>query len=144
MSGISFTHLNDTLNIFLDRLYQPGEILSVKIFYRHKNIADHSFYTGYGIVFTDNPPEGARKWFPCWDRPADKAEWELFAKVPSLVRLASNGYLSDSVISSDTLYYHWISVHPAATYLMTISSRMNWQIHIDYWHRLTLFDPDLN
>lgn len=137
MSGISFTHFNDTVKIVLDRMYQPGEILSVNIIFRHKDIVDHAFYTGYGYVFTDTPPEGSRKWFPCWDRPSDKAKWELSAKVPYAARLGSTGYLADSIISADTIRYHWISDHPVATYLITISSRMNWLIHTSYWHRLT-------
>lgn len=136
LSGISFTHLNDTVKIMLDRWYQPGEILSVNIFFRHKDIVDHALYTGNGYVFTDTPPEGARKWFPCWDRPSDKAKWELTAKVPATARLGSTGYLADSVLSGDTIRYHWVSDHPVATYLITISSKINWLIHTGYWHKL--------
>ena len=57
----------------LDRTYLPGEVVQVLIHYRHNNVADNAFYTGRGMVFTDCEPEGARKWFPCWDKPSDKA-----------------------------------------------------------------------
>jgi len=138
--GIGFTHINDTANIILDRIYLPGEFLSVDIFYRHRNIFDHAFYAGSGFVFTDTPPEGARKWFPCWDRPSDKAKWEVTAKVPATARLGSTGYLADSIVNADTIWYHWVSEYPVATYLITLSSKTNWLVHTDYWHQLE--NPD--
>ena len=44
LAGTSFIHDLDTLKIFLDRSYLPGEILSVSIFYRHMNVNDKGFY----------------------------------------------------------------------------------------------------
>ncbi|MCK9219108.1 MAG: T9SS type A sorting domain-containing protein [Bacteroidales bacterium] len=138
MAASSFIHLNDTLTIQLDRTYLPGESLNIKIFYRHKNVSDYAFYAAYGFVYTDSPPEGARKWFPSWDRPSDKATCELHAKVPLSVRLGSNGILADSLISADTIRYHWISSQPIATYLIALSSRINYLIHQEYWHKLSV------
>lgn len=135
LPGFTFTHENDTLTVFCDRTYQPGEILEIPVRYRHKHIADNGFYVGYGVVYTDNPPEGARKWLPCWDRPSDKALWELKAKVPLSARLGSNGYLADSLITGDTIIYHWKTIHPVATYLITFTSRINYAIKQSYWHR---------
>jgi aminopeptidase N len=137
LAGKSFTHYHDTLTITLDRDYQPGESLDVSIFYRHNNINDKGFYAFYGTVYTDSPPEGARKWMPCWDRPSDKAKWELNARVPLSVRLGSTGLLADSTIAGDTISYHWISDIPVSTYLITISSKINFLIHTKYWHKLS-------
>ncbi|MCX6244121.1 MAG: M1 family aminopeptidase [Bacteroidetes bacterium] len=133
--GISFTHANDTLVIQLDRTYQPGETVQVRIWYQHKNIKDNAFYTNGGFVFTDTPPEGSRKWFPCWDRPADKALLDLTAKVPLNVKLGSNGGLADSLITGDTIYYHWISRDPISTYLITIASKIDYSLDIVYRHK---------
>lgn len=142
MAGVSFTHTGNLLTIILDRSYNPGEIVSVKICYTHKNVNDNAFYTNGGFVFTDSEPEGARKWFPCWDKPSDKATMELFAKVPSSVKLGSNGILADSILSGngDTLIYHWVSNENIATYLMVITSRVNYNLDIVYWHKLN--NPD--
>jgi aminopeptidase N len=137
MAGSSFIHEHDTLRIMLDRTYQPGEILDVQVFYRHRNVKDNGFYAAYGVVYTDSPPEGARKWLPCWDRPSDKARWELVAKVPLNVRLGSAGLLADSVISGDTIAYHWITDIPVSTYLITFTSKLNFLIHRKYFHRVT-------
>jgi aminopeptidase N len=132
LSGTSFTHSGNILNIQLDNTYQPGQQVSVKIYYRHKNVTDNAFYCSNGFVFTDCEPEGARKWFPCWDKPSDKALVELTAKVKSNVKLGSNGHLADSTLSGDTLTYHWVSNHPVATYLVVMSSRVNYNLNIIY------------
>jgi aminopeptidase N len=135
MAGVSFKHASDTLTIRLNRIYQKGEVVSIRICYRHKDTADHAFYAGDGYAFFDLPAEGARKVFPCRDIPSCKAKWELTARVPVAVRLGSNGSLADSVISGDTLYYHWISHDPMSTYLMTLTSAKDYKIDIKYWHK---------
>ena len=135
MAGLSFTHQNDTLNITLDQTYQPGDTVEVSIDYQHLNVEDHAFYVSNGFVFTDCEPEGARKWFPCYDKPSDKAALDLLATVPSSVRLGANGYLVDSTYSGSNLIYHWRSDNPIATYIMVISAKKNYNLDIVYWER---------
>lgn len=141
MSGVSFTHSNNILTINLDRTYNVGEIVFIRIDYQHLNVADGAFYTGTssnpGGVFTDCEPEGARKWFPCWDKPSDKATVDLTVKVPGNGRLGSNGRLNDSTLTGDTLYYHWISRDPVATYLVVMTAKMNYNLNIVYWHKIS-------
>ncbi|MEI7723545.1 MAG: M1 family aminopeptidase [Bacteroidota bacterium] len=143
LAAVSFTHVSNILTVTLQRTYSPGEVVSILIYYRHKNITDAGFYVSSGFVFTDSPPEGARKWLPCWDRPSDKATWELLARVPLSVRLGSTGLLADSTLSGDTLTYHWISNIPVATYLITFTSSVNFQIHTKYWHKLSKPDDSI-
>jgi aminopeptidase N len=137
LAGVSFTHNQDILTIQLNQTYAVGETVAVKICYHHNNVQDNAFYVNSGTVFTDSEPEGARKWFPCWDHPSDKALFELTAKVKSNVKLGSNGILADSTFSGDTLTYHWISNQNVATYLMVMTSRVNYQLNINYWHKLS-------
>jgi aminopeptidase N len=137
LAGVSFTHVNDTLSIILDRVYNPNEVVNVGINFTHLNVSDQAFYTGNGGVFTDAEPEGARKWFPCWDKPSDKATLDLTVKVPSNVRLGSNGILMDSVVTGDSLYYHWKSMYNIATYLMVMTGKVNYNLNIMYWHKLS-------
>jgi len=139
LAGVSFTQINDTLTIQLDRTYSPGEQLQVKVCYRHNNVTDGAFYASGGFVFTDCEPEGARHWFPCWDKPSDKALLDLTVKVPMAARCGSNGALVDSTINGDTLTYHWASAQPVATYLMVMTARLNYHLDIVYWHKLS--DP---
>jgi len=137
LAGVSYAHSQDILTIQLDQTYAVGATVAVKICYHHNNVQDNAFYVNSGTVFTDSEPEGARKWFPCWDHPSDKALFELTAKVKSNVKLGSNGRLADSTFSGDTLTYHWISDQNVATYLMVITSRVNYQLNINYWHKLS-------
>src|SRR4030095_9398167 len=133
MSGVSFTHTSNILTVTLDRTYNPNEIVFVKINYNHLNVSDGAFYASGGGVMTDCEPEGARKWFPCWDKPYDKATIDLIAKVPVNVKLGANGRLNDSTITGDSLFYHWISRDPVSTYLVVMSAKVNWKLDIVYW-----------
>lgn len=137
LSAVSFTHTNNILTLNLNRTYNPAETTQVRIYYRHLNVSDGAFYTGNGGVFTDAEPEGARKWFPSWDRPYDKATLDLTAKVPANAKLGSNGRLNDSTLIGDTLYYHWISRDPISTYLIVMTAKVNYNLNIVYWHRIS-------
>lgn len=132
-AGESFTHSSNKLNITLDSTYSPGDTVEVKIYYRHNNVSDNAFYASGGMVFTDNEPEGARKWFPCWDKPSDKATVDLTARVPVNVKLGSNGLLRDSINTGSEIYYRWVSRDPVATYLTVISARVNYQLFTLNW-----------
>lgn len=133
LAAVSFVHSNNILSISLDRIYAIGDTAQIQIYYRHNNITDNAFYASNGMLFTDCEPEGARKWFPCWDKPSDKATVELRAKTPATVKLGSNGRLADSVRNVDTIYYHWISRDPVATYLIVISAKVNYGLDIVNW-----------
>lgn len=133
LDGSAYTHLDDTLTITLDRVFNPGETAHVSVSYSHKNVEDQAFYVSNGFVFTDCESEGARKWFPCYDHPADKATVDIMAKVPNNVKLGSNGRMEETFTIADTTWYHWISRDPVATYLVVISARSNWNLDIVYW-----------
>lgn len=137
LAGVSYTHSGNILAIDLDRTYVTGETASISIAYEHLNISDGAFYSDNGMIFTDCEPEGARKWFPCWDKPADKATLDLTAKVPATVRFGSNGTLADSTLSGDTLTYHWISDVNIATYLMVMTGKTDYKLDIVYWRKIS-------
>jgi aminopeptidase N len=133
-----YTHSGNILTITMNRTYNVGEIVNIKISYRHLNVTDNSFYvSSMGYVFTDAEPEGARGWFPCWDRPSDKATVDIIAKVSSTARLGSNGRLNDSLVTGDSIYYHWISRDPVSTYLTVMTAKTGYTIDIVYWHKLS-------
>ena len=137
LSGTSFTHSNNLLTINLNRVYNVGETLDIGISYHHNNISDNAFYASNGMVFTDCEPQGARKWFPGWDKPSDKATVDITLKVPATVKAGSNGRLEDSVKTVDTVWYHWISRDPVATYLVVISGKVNYNLDVVYWESIS-------
>lgn len=131
--AISFVHSNNKLAISLNQMYNPGDNIELMIRYQHKNLTDGAFYASGGFVFTDCEPQGARKWFPCYDRPSDKATLRLQAKTPLGVLLGSNGKLLSNNVISDSIFYIWQSRDPIATYLMVITSKMNYNLDIIQW-----------
>lgn len=135
LSAASFLHKADTLHINLNHTYHKGDTVTVKIFYHHKDGKDNGSFSAYnGYVFTDCEPEGAREWFPCNDKPSDKATVDITAKVPSNVLLGSNGSLEDSVRVKDTAWFRWVSHDPVATYLVVLASKTNYHLDVVYWH----------
>ncbi|MBK7211969.1 MAG: T9SS type A sorting domain-containing protein [Bacteroidales bacterium] len=133
LAATSFSHSSDMLTLQLDRTYNEGEIFEVRICYHHKNVADGAIYVSTGFFFTDCEPEGARKWFPCFDSPSDKAKTDIKAKVPVGVRLGSNGKLNDSVVDAGAITYHWVSRDPVATYLVVLTARTNYLLDVITW-----------
>jgi aminopeptidase N len=75
-----------------------------------------------------------------FDKPSDKALFDLTARVKSNVKLGSNGILADSTLNGNYLTYHWVSNQNVATYLMVITSKVNYQLKIGWWHKLN--NPD--
>jgi len=74
-----------------------------------------------GDVYVVSEPTGARSWFPCDDRPSDKATFTTTVGVPTGATVASNGQLLD--VSSGPhgdQQWHWRMNHPMATYLATV------------------------
>ena len=135
LKGKSFSQSTNTTTITLNQTYQPKDTVSVKINYHHLNVSDNAFYANGGYVFTDCEPEGARYWFPCWDKPSDKATTDITVKVPKSAKLGSNGLLKDTVKSSDSLWYHWVSRDPVATYLTVITAKSGYNLDIVYWKK---------
>jgi len=83
LAAKSFSHQNNILTLTLDATYAPSSVVKVKINYTHLNTADNAIYVSSdGFFFTDCEPEGARKWFPCWDARSGKATFNLTAQVP--------------------------------------------------------------
>lgn len=135
---LAFTQNSNLLNITLDRTYNVNEVVNIYLKYHHNNISDGSFnVTSSGFVFTDCEPEGAREWFPCWDRPSDKATIDITVKVPSNVKIGSNGRLADSIVVADTIWYRWISRDPLPTYLAVLTGRVGYNLDIVWWHKLS-------
>ncbi|WP_337873226.1 M1 family metallopeptidase [Ignavibacterium sp.] len=134
---LSFNHNLDTLFIKFQNPVRKNSVEKIIIYYHHNDVVDGAFFVKDGMLFTNNAPQGARNWFPCFDHPSDKALFELKAKTPADVLLGSNGLLTDSVNIADTIYYHWKTEYPLSTYLTVISSKKNYQLDIIEWKSLS-------
>ncbi len=138
-AGVSYTHENDTLTISLDATYSTDDIVEVSLDYSHNNVNDGHFYVDNGFVFTDCEPEGARNWFPCWDKPSDKAQTDITLRVPTDVKIGSNGSLENEWEDGGAKYFHWVSLNPVATYITVLTGKVDYNLDIVDWEGTPIY-----
>ncbi len=129
------------LAISLDRVYQPGELLTVKVSY-HTNWQNRSDPNniwgsfGKGLRFFEptttvptkrsqiwsmGEPEGNRYWFPGIDAPNDVRTTDLTATIERPMIVISNGELVETKDNSDgTRSFHWRMDTPYPNYLTSL------------------------
>ncbi|MBI3726085.1 HEAT repeat domain-containing protein [bacterium] len=71
-------------------------------------------------AWTQGQDEDARAWFPCLDRPGDRATFELRATVPAPLEVFSNGVLAESHEGAKTRTFHWKMERAIPPYLATL------------------------
>ena len=127
---VAFRQDSATFTIFLDRGYNPGELISTEIFYEGVpgSSGFGSFeFSAHGAsvpwVWTLSEPYGAKDWWPCKDHPADKADsTDMYVTIDSSFRAGSNGTLQPVIQNADgTVTYHWQERHPISTYLVSLA-----------------------
>lgn len=75
-------------------------------------------------IYSDNEPQNARFWFPCFDHPSDKASSDIQVVVRDDYKIISNGQLIsfENLLSEHKVRYHWQQKQPHATYLMSFAA----------------------
>ncbi|HQR37459.1 MAG TPA: M1 family aminopeptidase [Blastocatellia bacterium] len=117
----SRTNGAQTLSIALPNSYAAGATFAIEVTFSGRPLIDDE---GLGFGFNSRgaatfaEPEGARLWYPCKDRPSDKAQYEGFITVPTGYVVASNGRLVETTSAGSTTTYHWLESHQIATYLI--------------------------
>ncbi len=122
---------NDTINIELDRIYQPGESAAVRVFYHgipelaggYKGLRYETHRAGEPVIATLSTPFLSHYWWPCRDGPGDKpdsvyiditipdttvAGYELVA--------TSNGVLEQIVRHDGRKTFEWRERYPVVPY----------------------------
>lgn len=75
------------------------------------------------IAFTFSQPEDARRFFPCNDKPYDKAVFTTHTRVPDGFTVVTNGVRIDSVPDgTGASWQSWFEATPKPTYLLAISA----------------------
>lgn len=132
-----FFHLNDQVQVTLDRGYDTGELIDLAIGYGgtppNPGFGSFTFQThGAGddpIVSSLSEPTYAPTWWPCIDDPSDKAIVDMNLTVPDPLVGVSNGLLVNTIANPDsTMTYEWRSSYPISTYLVSvaISNYVTW------------------
>ena len=133
LTPYDYARTGDLIDVTLDRPYNVGETFQVQVLYN--GIPDA---TGFGsiswrksggaalgsAVSTLSEPDGARTWWPCKDRPDDKATVEEWWTVPSAWTATGNGLLLGTVVNAATgkTQYKWKANDPLTTYLVSVAA----------------------
>jgi aminopeptidase N len=72
-------------------------------------------------VYVVSEPAGAAAWYPVNDHPRDKATYTIRITVPKPYVVAANGLLKDTHDNGPTKTYLWETIHPMASYLVTVN-----------------------
>ena len=71
-------------------------------------------------VLVASQPVGASSWFPCNDRPGDKATFRTSLTVDSPYHVLAHGTLVDRRVRAATTTWVYAETHPTCTYLATV------------------------
>jgi aminopeptidase N len=71
-------------------------------------------------VIVAGQPHGAPTWFPCNDRPDDKASYSITVTAAADYTVVANGELASKKRGSSTITWRYEQVEPMATYLATV------------------------
>jgi aminopeptidase N len=124
-----FTQENDVVVITLSPPLSAGEQATLRVIYAGSpNVSDWDSFDidrsrSFPVVWTNCEPEGSRNWWPCKDRPDDKATVDLSITMDSDYVVASNGLLNAIDDNGDgTATTTWETSYPLATYLVAITA----------------------
>jgi aminopeptidase N len=73
-------------------------------------------------AFVASEPQGAPTWFPCNDKPTDKAAYHISITVPKPTAAISNGSLIKRVVHGTRKTFVWDERAPMPTYLATVTT----------------------
>jgi aminopeptidase N len=129
-TSLTFSRAGNVLTVNLDRAYAVSESWTVAITYSgHPMNVDSSFaFTqisgGSVLVASLSEPYGARTWWPCKDRPDDKATAEMIFTVPQTYTATSNGVLTGTTTDTGagTKTYTWVTNYPITSYLISVAA----------------------
>ncbi len=71
-------------------------------------------------VIVASQPHGAPSWFPCNDRPSNKASYQIAVSAPSAYHVVCNGTLVDKHRHASTVEWVYEQPEAMATYLATV------------------------
>lgn len=123
---IDYLYKNDKLKLLLtDAIIDTFKIL-VNYFGQPEGLGFGSFVFGENnnksAVYTLNEPIFASTWFPCNDMPSDKVLTDIFITNDSRKTSLSNGKLIGIKDLGEKKTFHWKTLYPISTYLISIYS----------------------
>ncbi|HZX39525.1 MAG TPA: M1 family metallopeptidase [Streptomyces sp.] len=122
-----YTHRSDKLRVLPARPLRAGAAFTVEVRYtgvpqpvRTRDWGDLGWEQLEEGALVASQPSGARSWFPCNDRPSDKAAYRIAVTTPSPYTVVANGTLTSRTISASTTTWVYEHAAPMASYLATV------------------------
>ncbi|MEU5208719.1 M1 family metallopeptidase [Streptomyces sp. NPDC020742] len=124
---VRYTHRAGKLRIRPTGTLAPGTAFTVEVRYTGNPQPTPSPWGGLGWEeLTDgalvaSQPVGAPSWYPCNDRPADKASYRLSITAPTPYTAIATGRLISRTTKSSSTTWVYEQLAPTSTYLVTVS-----------------------
>ncbi|MFA8343000.1 MAG: M1 family aminopeptidase [Rhodothermaceae bacterium] len=135
-SPVEFTHEDSGLILIPEEIPVDTFLISIKYSGTPLNIGLSSFSfkqkNGNYVVSSLNEPTYASTWFPCNDKPDDKALLDIKITNYKNYTSVSNGVLVKEIVENDRKTSHWRSRYPTSTYLISINSGVYEKISDQY------------
>ncbi|MFJ2778715.1 M1 family metallopeptidase [Kitasatospora sp. NPDC087315] len=122
-----YTHRGGKLRIRPAKALAAGAAFTVEVHYTGNPRPVRSPWGGLGWEeLTDgalvaSQPVGAPSWFPCNDRPADKAGYQIAITTPSPYTVVVGGRLLTRTTRASSTTWVYEQSEPTSTYLVTVS-----------------------
>ncbi|MFL6061719.1 MAG: M1 family metallopeptidase [Marmoricola sp.] len=122
-----FRHTGGRLRITLSSALAAGEETTLQIGYRGQPqpvpgvLGDAGWEELADGVIVAAQPYGAPSWFPCNDRPDDKASYRITVTAPAGYHVVSNGTLLETRRRASALTWVYDQPEPMAPYLATVN-----------------------
>lgn len=138
-AACTYTHAGDVITITLPAALNKGITDSVQVFFRGApaNTGLGSFsaapHSSGDVVWTLSQPYGSREWWPNKMTLDDKADsLDVYITSPQQYRGASNGLLTEDMVTDTLRTVHWKHRYPIAAYLIAVAAS-NYAVYRDYW-----------
>jgi aminopeptidase N len=128
VGGVSarYTHRDGKLRVGLPATLLAGDTAMVEVRYTGSPRPVRSPWGGLGWeelsdgALVASQPIGAPSWFPCNDRPDDKASYRITVTTASPYQVVANGVLAGKSRSAGTTTWVYEQAEPMASYLASV------------------------
>ena len=128
VNGVKANYKNEDTRLSISQGNAVSDTFNIEITYSGtpKSLGFGSFtfgeYNNKPVVYSLSEPVFASSWFPCNDRPDDKALADVYITNDSASVSVSNGILVNVETKGTKRTYHWHTVYPLSTYSIAIYS----------------------
>ncbi|WP_369186029.1 M1 family metallopeptidase [Streptomyces sp. Y1] len=122
-----YTHRGGKLRVRPAKALAAGAAFTVEVHYTGNPRPVRSPWGGLGWeelsegALVASQPVGAPSWFPCNDRPADKASYQLSVTTPSPFTVVASGRLLTRTTRASSTTWVYEQSAPTSPYLVTVS-----------------------